>query len=168
MFRSDLLKAKRILVTGGGTGLGKSMSRRFLELGASVVICGRRQNVLEETVTQLASDFPGRIASHVCDIRNAEQVASMIETIWAAKPLDALVNNAADNLIAPTETLSHRAVDAILGVVLYGSAYVTLACGKRSLATGGRRRCCRSSPPTLGPAPPTSFRRQWRRPAFLR
>ena len=85
MFTSDLLKAKGILVTGGGTGLGKSMSRRFLGLGASVVICGRRQNVLEETVTELASEFPGRIAWHVCDIRNTDQVDSTIETIWAAR-----------------------------------------------------------------------------------
>lgn len=138
MFTSDLLKAKRILVTGGGTGLGKSMSRRFLELGASVVICGRRQNVLEETVTQLASEFPGRIDWCVCDIRNADQVDSMIETIWAAKPLDALVNNAAGNFIAPTETLSPRAIDAILGIVLHGSTYMTLACGKRWLSSGQR------------------------------
>ncbi len=135
MFTSDLLKAKRILITGGGTGLGKSMSRRFLELGASVVICGRRQNVLEETATQLASEFPGRIAWYVCDVRKADQVDSMVETISAAKPLDALVNNAAGNFIAPTETLSTRAVDAVLGIVLHGSAYMTLACGKRWLAT---------------------------------
>jgi NAD(P)-dependent dehydrogenase (short-subunit alcohol dehydrogenase family) len=120
MFTSDLLSAKRILVTGGGTGLGKSMSRRFLELGASVVICGRRQKVLEETVTQLASEFPGRIAWYVCDIRNAGQVESTIETLWAVGALDALVNNAAGNFIAPTETLSPRAMDAILGIVLHG------------------------------------------------
>jgi NAD(P)-dependent dehydrogenase (short-subunit alcohol dehydrogenase family) len=135
VFTSDLLSAKRILVMGGGTGLGKSMSRRFLELGASVVICGRRQNVLEETATQLASEFPGRIAWYVCDVRKADQVDSMVETISAAKPLDALVNNAAGNFIAPTETLSTRAVDAVLGIVLHGSAYMTLACGKRWLAT---------------------------------
>src|SRR5512144_1024830 len=136
MFTRDLLGGKRILVTGGGTALGKSMSRRFLELGASVVICGRRQNVLEETVTQLTSEFPGRIACYACDVRNTDQVDSMIETIWAARALDALVNNAAGNFIAPTETLSSRAMDAVLGIVLHGSAYVTLACGKRWLAAG--------------------------------
>ena len=136
MFTRDLLGGKRILVTGGGTGLGKSMSRRFLELGASVVICGRRQNVLEETVTGFAKEFPERIAWHVCDIRDATQVEAMIETVWAARPLDAVVNNAAGNFVARTETLSPRAVDAILSVVLHGSAYVTLACGKRWLATG--------------------------------
>jgi NAD(P)-dependent dehydrogenase (short-subunit alcohol dehydrogenase family) len=108
MFKSDLLSAKRILVTGGGTGLGKSMSRRFLELGASVVICGRRRIVLEETGTQLASEFPGRIAWYACDIRNTDQIDSMIETIWAARAVDALVNNAAGNFIAQTETLSPR------------------------------------------------------------
>ncbi len=136
MFTRDLLGGKRILVTGGGTGLGKSMSRRFLELGASVVICGRRQNVLEETVTRFATEFPERIAWHVCDIRDATQVEAMAETVWAARPLDALVNNAAGNFVARTETLSPRAVDAILNIVLQGSAYVTLACGKRWLATG--------------------------------
>ena len=130
MFTRDLLGGKRILVTGGGTGFGESMSRRFLELGASVVICGRRRNVLEETVTEFAKEFPGRIAWHVCDIRDATQVETMVKMIWAAQPLDALVNNAAGNFIARTETLSGRAVDAILGVVLHGSAYVTLACGK--------------------------------------
>ena len=136
MFTRDLLGGKRILVTGGGTGLGKSMSRRFLELGASVVICGRRQNVLEETAIEFATEFPERIAWHVCDIRDATQVEAMTETVWAARPLDALVNNAAGNFVARTETLSPRAVDAILSVVLHGSAYVTLACGKRWLATG--------------------------------
>jgi NAD(P)-dependent dehydrogenase (short-subunit alcohol dehydrogenase family) len=136
MFTRDLLGGKRILVTGGGTGLGKSMSRRFLELGASVVICGRRQNVLEETAIEFAKEFPERIAWHVCDIRGASQVEAMVETVWAARPLDALVNNAAGNFVARTETLSPRAVDVILSVVLHGSAYVTLACGKRWLATG--------------------------------
>jgi NAD(P)-dependent dehydrogenase (short-subunit alcohol dehydrogenase family) len=100
MFTRDLPSGKHILVTGGGTGLGKSMSRRFLELGVSVLICGRRQNLLEETATQFAKEFPQRIAWHVCDIRNATQVEAVVETIWAAQPLDALVNNAAGNFIA--------------------------------------------------------------------
>jgi short-subunit dehydrogenase involved in D-alanine esterification of teichoic acids len=76
MFTRDLLSGKCILVTGGGTGLGKSMSRRFLKLGASVVICGRRQNVLEETATEVAKEFPDRIAWHVCDIRRDPSTAA--------------------------------------------------------------------------------------------
>jgi NAD(P)-dependent dehydrogenase (short-subunit alcohol dehydrogenase family) len=136
MFTPDLLSGKRTLVTGGGTGLGKSMSRRFLELGASVVICGRRQSVLEETGSELAAEFPGRIDGHPCDIRDPQAVESMVGTIWATGPLDALVNNAAGNFIARSETLSPRAVDTILGIVLHGSAYMTLACGRRWLEAG--------------------------------
>jgi NAD(P)-dependent dehydrogenase (short-subunit alcohol dehydrogenase family) len=136
MFTPDLLADKRILVTGGGTGLGKSMSRRFLELGAAVVICGRRQSVLEETGAELAAEFPGRIDWHPCDIRDPNEIESMVETIWTAGPLDALVNNAAGNFIARSETLSPRAVDAILAIVLHGSAYMTLACGRRWLSAG--------------------------------
>jgi len=136
MFRSDLLAGKRILVTGGGTGLGKSMGRRFLELGADLVICGRRTEVLEATAAELASI--GAVTTHGVDVRDAAAVEAMIEAIWAQAPLDGLVNNAAGNFIARTEDLSPRALDAIVNIVLHGSAYVTLACGKRWLAA--RRR----------------------------
>ncbi|MBI3451936.1 MAG: SDR family oxidoreductase [Rhodospirillales bacterium] len=134
MFTPDLLKGKKILVTGGGTGLGKSMGRRFLELGAELVICGRRQNVVEETAWELMSAFPGPVTWHACDIRDPAQVEAMIEKIWADGPLDVLLNNAAGNFIARSETLSPRAVDSVLGIVLHGSAYATLACGRRWLA----------------------------------
>ncbi len=134
MFRDDLLQDKRVLITGGGTGLGKSMGRRMLELGARLVICGRREGVLAETAAEFDADFPGRTAHHVCDIRDAAAVEAMVEAAWAAGPLDALINNAAGNFIARTETLSPRAVDAVLGIVLHGTAYVTLACGKRWIA----------------------------------
>jgi NAD(P)-dependent dehydrogenase (short-subunit alcohol dehydrogenase family) len=136
MFRSDLLAGKRILVTGGGTGLGKSMGRRFLELGADLVICGRRTEVLEATAAELASI--GAVTTHGVDVRDAAAVEAMIEAIWAQAPLDGLVNNAAGNFIARSEDLSPRALDAIVNIVLHGSAYVTLACGKRWLAA--RRR----------------------------
>ncbi|RMD65109.1 MAG: SDR family oxidoreductase [Alphaproteobacteria bacterium] len=137
MFKPDLLHNKRILVTGGGTGLGKAMGRRFLELGARLVICGRRENVLAETKAEFDRDFAGRTTIHPCDIRDPDQVEAMVARIWSeAGGLDILINNAAGNFIARTETLSHRAVDAVLGIVLHGTAYVTLACGKRWIADG--------------------------------
>jgi NAD(P)-dependent dehydrogenase (short-subunit alcohol dehydrogenase family) len=138
MFQTDLLRGKRVLVTGGGTGLGLAMGRRFLELGASLVICGRREQVLRDAAADLEKAAPGRIAWHVCDIRDAAAVDAMLAAIWNDGPLDALVNNAAGNFIARTEELSTRAVDAVLGIVLHGSAYVTLGCGKRWLAEGRR------------------------------
>jgi len=136
MFLPDLLKGKKILITGGGTGLGKSMGRRFLELGAELVICGRRQNVLEETTAEFTAAFPGRASWHVCDIRDAAAVETMMDNIWAVRPLDVLLNNAAGNFIARTETLSPRAIDAVLNIVLHGAAYCTVACGRRWLAAG--------------------------------
>lgn len=136
MFKADLLRGKRVLVTGGGTGLGLAMGRRFLELGASLAICGRRDAVLKQAAEDLSRAAPGRVASHVCDIRDAAAVDAMLTAIWAEGPLDVLVNNAAGNFIARTEELSPRAVDAVLGIVLHGSAYVTLGCGRRWLAEG--------------------------------
>jgi len=136
MFKDDLLAGKRVLITGGGSGLGKAMGRRCLELGASLTVCGRREAVLAETAAEFDRDFPGRTAFRPCDIRDPEAVEAFADWAWAEAPPDALVNNAAGNFIAKTETLSHRALDAVLGVVLHGTAYVTLACGKRWLAAG--------------------------------
>ena len=136
MFRPDLLGGRRILVTGGGTGLGKAMGRRFLELGARLAICGRREAVLAETKAEFELDFPGRTATVGCDVRDAAAVEAMLDRLWADAPLDALVNNAAGNFIARSETLSARAVDAVLGIVLHGSAYATLGCGRRWIAAG--------------------------------
>jgi NAD(P)-dependent dehydrogenase (short-subunit alcohol dehydrogenase family) len=136
MYKADLLAGQRILITGGGTGLGKSMGRRFLELGASLAICGRREAVLAETAAEFERDFPGRTMFHACDVRDAVALEAMIDALWREAPLDALVNNAAGNFIARSETLSPRAVDAVLGIVLHGSAYATLACGRRWIAEG--------------------------------
>jgi NAD(P)-dependent dehydrogenase (short-subunit alcohol dehydrogenase family) len=136
MYQSDLLSGKRVLVTGGGSGLGKAMGRRFLELGATLAICGRREPVLAETAAEFERDFPGRTAWRVCDIRDPDAVEAMVAALWEAGPLDVLVNNAAGNFLAKSETLSPRAVDAVLGIVLHGTAYVTLACGKRWIAEG--------------------------------
>ena len=131
IFRPDLLRGKRVLVTGGGTGLGLSMGRRFLELGASLIICGRRGSVLEEAADRLKADTGGEITWHVLDIRDAAAVDATIGRIFAEAPLDVLVNNAAGNFAARSETLSPRALDAVVNIVLHGSAYVTLACGRR-------------------------------------
>jgi NAD(P)-dependent dehydrogenase (short-subunit alcohol dehydrogenase family) len=136
MFRKDLLAGKRILITGGGTGLGRSMAMRFLELGANLVICGRRGEVLDATAAELTKSTEGPVETHICDIRDPEAVEAMIAAIWQTAPLDHLINNAAGNFIARTESLSHRAFDAVIGIVLHGSAYATLACGKRWLDEG--------------------------------
>jgi NAD(P)-dependent dehydrogenase (short-subunit alcohol dehydrogenase family) len=136
MFETNLLKGKRILITGGGTGLGYSMGHRFLELGAELVICGRRAAVLAEAAARLAVETGGKVETHPCDIRDPEAVEAMLAAIWSARPLDALVNNAAGNFISRTEDLSPRAIDAVLGIVLHGSAYCTTGCGRRWLAEG--------------------------------
>lgn len=136
MFRNDLLQNKRILITGGGTGLGKGMAQRFLELGAVVYICGRREEVLKNAVAELAAAHAGRIQAKPCDVRNLDAVEAMIDSIWKAGPLDVLVNNAAGNFIARTEELSPRAFESVIGIVLMGTLHATMACGRRWLKAG--------------------------------
>jgi len=134
MFQKDLLKNKRILITGGGTGLGKAAAQRFLELGATVYICGRRHEVLTSTEAELRERTAGPIHSRPCDVRDGAKVEELIDTIWRDGPLDALMNNAAGNFLARTEELSLRAFESVLGIVLQGTLHTTLACGKRWLA----------------------------------
>jgi len=134
MFQPDLLLNKRILITGGGTGLGKAAARRFLELGAEVYICGRREEVLSATKQELAERTGGRIHARRCDVRDAAAVEEMIGVIWADGPLDVLMNNAAGNFLARTEDLSLGAFQSVIGIVLMGSLHATLACGRRWLA----------------------------------
>ncbi len=137
IFRDGLLKGQRILVTGGGTGLGKVMAEGFLILGAEVYICGRRGGVLDETAEELMAAHGGRVTGIACDIRDAEAVEAMIERIWAdGGALTGLVNNAAGNFISRTEDLSINGFDAVSSIVFRGSFAVTLACGKRWLAEG--------------------------------
>jgi NAD(P)-dependent dehydrogenase (short-subunit alcohol dehydrogenase family) len=137
MFKDDLLKGKKVLVTGGGTGLGRAMTERFRGLGAEVVICGRREEVLAETCAELNAAGEGPdVTWKGCDIRDPQSVEAMIESIWAEGALDVLINNAAGNFIARSHELSPRAVDAVLGIVMHGTAYVTLACGRRWIAEG--------------------------------
>lgn len=134
MFSSDLLKEKRILITGGGTGIGRAMAERYLQLGATVFICGRRAEVVQKTAEELSASSDGTIEGFACDVRDREAVEQLIGRLWAKGPLDVLVNNAAGNFLARTEDLSPRAFDAVLGIVLQGSINMTLACGKRWLA----------------------------------
>ena len=130
MFEKNLLAGKRILVTGGGSGLGAAMGRRFVELGAELIICGRRLELLEQTAAQLR-ELGSKVSAIRCDIRDGAAVDAMIDTIWRDAPLDVLVNNAAATFIAQTEHLSFRAADAILSPTLHGAMYCTLAAGKR-------------------------------------
>jgi NAD(P)-dependent dehydrogenase (short-subunit alcohol dehydrogenase family) len=134
MFEGNLLAGKRILVTGGGSGLGAAMGRRFLELGADLTICGRRLALLETTAEAMRADPGGQVSVISCDIRDGAAVEGMMDTIWREAPLDVLVNNAAATFIAQTEHLSFRAADAILAPTLHGAMYCTLAAGQRWIA----------------------------------
>jgi len=132
MFHTDLLQSKRILITGGGTGLGKGMAERFLELGATVHICGRREEILKVTAAELSAK--GAIHAIPCDVRSLEAVEQMIDKIWTEAPLDILVNNAAGNFIARTEELSPNGWQSVINIVLMGTLHCTMACGRRWLA----------------------------------
>ena len=134
MFSDKLLSGRRILVTGGGTGLGKGMAERFLSLGAEVHICGRRKSVCDETATELMDQFGGRVVSHGVDIRDAQAVDNMIEQIFSEGPLTDLINNAAGNFISRTEDLTPKGFDAVANIVMHGTFYVTHAVGRRWIA----------------------------------
>lgn len=135
MFQSQLMQGQRILVTGGGTGLGQAMAEQFLALGADVAICGRRKAVCDETAAAWRQRFPERrVDTYGVDIRIAQAVEEMVDALWHSGGLTGLVNNAAGNFIAPTESLSPRAFDAIANIVFHGTFYVTQAVGKRWVA----------------------------------
>ncbi|OWY24503.1 KR domain-containing protein [Sphingobacteriales bacterium UPWRP_1] len=135
MLREGSLKDKVIIVTGGGTGLGKSMTRYFLQLGAKVVITSRKADVLEQTAAELRTETGGEVLAVACDVRNYEQVENLIsQTLGTFGQLNVLVNNAAGNFISPTERLSARAFDTVVDIVLKGSYYCALAAGKHWIA----------------------------------
>jgi NAD(P)-dependent dehydrogenase (short-subunit alcohol dehydrogenase family) len=138
MFSQGLFAGKKVLVTGGGTGLGKGIAERLLGLGAEIAICGRRRGVYEATAEALMKAHGGTVKAYGVDIRDAAAVDAMVEAIFQDGPLTSLVNNAAGNFIARTEDVSPRGFDAIANIVMHGTFYVTQAVGKRWIA-GGRR-----------------------------
>lgn len=143
MFRDGLMQDERILVTGGGTGLGKEMAEGFLKLGAEVHICGRRGGVCEETAKELMDKHGGKVVPHACDIRVPDAIAEVNDSIWSGHgPLTGLVNNAAGNFISRTEDLSVRGFDAISNIVFRGSFYMTHDIGKRWIAEKRRGNVC--------------------------
>ena len=140
MLKEDSLKGYTIVVTGGGTGLGKSMGKYFLQLGANLVITSRKLEVLEKTATEFGEWGPGEVLPIACDVRSYEQIEQVItKSIDRFGSIEGLVNNAAGNFISPTERLSSRAFDAVIDIVLKGTTNWTLAMGKKWIEanTGG-------------------------------
>ena len=130
MFDAKLLKGKNIIVTGGGTGLGKSMATRFAELGANLVITSRREGVISEAAKELQKSG-GKVVAIPCDVRDPEQVEAMVEqTVKELGSVDILLNNAAGNFISPTENLSPNAFKTVIDIVLNGTFHCTQAAGK--------------------------------------
>jgi NAD(P)-dependent dehydrogenase (short-subunit alcohol dehydrogenase family) len=137
VFKDGLLKGKRILITGGGTGLGKEIAARYLALGADLWLAGRRGGVLEAAATELTAKHGGSVKTHSVDIRDAAAVDAMVQRIWEESgPLAGLVNNAAGNFISPTKDLTPNGFNAIANIVFHGTFYVTHAVGKRWIAGG--------------------------------
>lgn len=136
-FTPQLLAGKRILITGGGTGLGRGVARHLVEHGAQVHLWGRREAVLAEAATEAAGDRPGTVHFHTVDVRDYDNVDATMETIWSEYgPLTGVLNNAAANFIAQTKDLSPRAFEAITSTVMNGSFHTTHAAGKRWIAEG--------------------------------
>jgi NAD(P)-dependent dehydrogenase (short-subunit alcohol dehydrogenase family) len=135
MLQPGSLKNKTIIVTGGGTGLGRSMGKYFLELGANLVITSRKKDVIDQTAKELSRETGGNVLTVSCDVRKYEEVENVIKTAEAQfGQIHGVVNNAAGNFISPTERLSHRAFDIVVDIVLKGSYYTTLAAGKNWIA----------------------------------
>lgn len=131
MLRDGALRGKTIIVTGGGTGLGRSMSKYFLELGANVVIASRKKAVLDETAAELIAETGGKVLAIACDARNYDEVENVLKSsVEHFGAVHGLVNNAAGNFISPTEKLSHKAFDIVVDIVLKGSYNFSLTVGK--------------------------------------
>ncbi|HWA35643.1 MAG TPA: SDR family oxidoreductase [Cyclobacteriaceae bacterium] len=135
MLKPDAFKGKTIIITGGGTGLGRSMGKYLLELGANLVISSRKKDVLDKAAAELQNETGGKVLAVACDIRKYDEIEGLLSS--AEKEfgrIDAVLNNAAGNFISPTERLSHRAFDIVVDIVLKGTYYVTLAAGKNWIA----------------------------------
>jgi len=136
-YRADLLAGKRVLITGGGTGLGRGVARHLVEHGAEGHLWGRREAVLAEAAAEASVNRPGHVHVQAVDVRQYDQVDAAMEAIWSQHgPLTGVLNNAAANFIAQTKTLSPRAFEAITGTVMNGSFHTTLAAGKRWIRDG--------------------------------
>jgi NAD(P)-dependent dehydrogenase (short-subunit alcohol dehydrogenase family) len=134
MYQANLLKGRTILITGGGTGLGRAMALRYAELGARLLLCGRREEPLQETAAAIAAGG-GKATYATCDVRDAAAVEKMLDAVYTtAGPVDTLVNNAAGNFIARTEKLSPNAFSAVVSIVLHGTFHCTLGLGRRWIA----------------------------------
>lgn len=139
MLRPDALQGRTIVITGGGTGLGRSMARTFLQLGANVCITSRKEDVLERSATELQQETGGQVLAVPCDVRDHRDVDRLVVAVNERfGECDALVNNAAGNFISPTERLSSKAFEVIIGIVLQGTINCTLAFGKEWIAKGER------------------------------
>ncbi|MBD0383172.1 SDR family oxidoreductase [Paenibacillus sedimenti] len=136
MFEPTLLKDKVVLITGGGTGLGRAMGERFLELGAKLAISSRREEVLAKAASEMSAGGK-EVFYKTCDVRDPVQIKDMVEGVEQHYGrIDVLINNAAGNFASPTEHLSPRAVDAVLNIVLHGTFYTTLEVGKKWIEQG--------------------------------
>jgi NAD(P)-dependent dehydrogenase (short-subunit alcohol dehydrogenase family) len=139
IFDPLVLDGKRILITGGGTGLGRGVAARLVAHGAEVHLWGRRESVLAEAAAEISAGFPGRVHYQPVNVRDFDFVAAAVDEIWDRHgPLTGLLNNAAANFIAPTVSLSARAFDAVTSTVMTGSFNTTLAVGRRWIAEGLR------------------------------
>ncbi|MGN8056877.1 SDR family oxidoreductase [Pedobacter sp. 22163] len=131
MLREDALKGKTIVITGGGTGLGKAMGVYFLKLGANLVITSRKQDVLQKTADEMEEKTGGKVLAVACDVREVAQVENVLaKTLERFGSVDVLLNNAAGNFISPTERLSANAFSSIIDIVLKGTVNCTLTFGK--------------------------------------
>jgi NAD(P)-dependent dehydrogenase (short-subunit alcohol dehydrogenase family) len=131
MLKPDAFKNKTIIITGGGTGLGKSVAKYLLQLGANIVITSRKLDVLDKTAAELIAETGGKVLSVACDIRKYEEIENLMrQTENNFGAIHGVLNNAAGNFISPTERLSHRAFDIVVDIVLKGTYYMTLAAGK--------------------------------------
>ena len=138
MFKNDLLKNKTIIITGGGTGLGKSMATRFGELGANLVLTSRKQEVLDDSARDINNKTGAEILTVPTDIRHSDQVTAMVKKAMDKfGKIDCLLNNAAGNFISPTENLSENAFRTIIDIVLVGTFNCTQATGKAMRDSGG-------------------------------